>query len=67
MVANDFGTLGKAYVETDIAEADRETIIRNFILGTRDLYRRPKTQMNPPVYDNFHGIGRLEPTWRTKR
>jgi hypothetical protein len=33
LVANDFGTLGKAYVETDIAEADRETIIRNFILG----------------------------------
>ena len=33
LVFNDFGQFGKAYVETDIAEADRETIIRNFISG----------------------------------
>jgi hypothetical protein len=33
LVVNDFGKFGKAYVETDIAEADRETIIRNFISG----------------------------------
>ena len=33
LVVNDFGQLGKAYVETDIAEADREAIIRNFISG----------------------------------
>jgi len=33
LVVNDFGKLGKAYVETDITEADRETTIRNFISG----------------------------------
>jgi hypothetical protein len=33
LVVNDFGKIGKAYVETDIAEADREAIIRNFISG----------------------------------
>jgi hypothetical protein len=33
LVLNDFGQLGKAYVETDIAEADRETVIRNFLSG----------------------------------
>jgi hypothetical protein len=33
LVVNDFGKFGKAYFETDIAAADRETIIRNFISG----------------------------------
>src|SRR6202163_4988582 len=33
LVVNDFGSLGRAFVETDIAEADRETIIRNFLTG----------------------------------
>jgi hypothetical protein len=33
LVVNDFGQLGRAFVETDIAEADRETIVRNFITG----------------------------------
>ena len=33
LVVNDFGQLGKAYVETDLAEADREAIIRKFISG----------------------------------
>jgi hypothetical protein len=33
LVINDFGQFGKAYVETDIAEADRDAIIRNFITG----------------------------------
>jgi hypothetical protein len=33
LVVNDFGKFGKAFVETDIAEADREAIIRNFISG----------------------------------
>jgi hypothetical protein len=33
LVVNDFGKLGKAYVETDITEADCETTIRNFISG----------------------------------
>jgi hypothetical protein len=32
-VVNDFGRFGKAYVETDVAEADREAIIRSFISG----------------------------------
>jgi hypothetical protein len=33
LVVNDFGKFGKAYVETDITEADREAIIRSFISG----------------------------------
>jgi hypothetical protein len=33
LVVNDFGQSGRAFVETDIAEADRETIVRNFITG----------------------------------
>jgi hypothetical protein len=32
----DFGRNGRAYLETDTAEADRETIIRNFISGQYD-------------------------------
>jgi hypothetical protein len=31
LVVNDFGKFGPAFVETDIAEADRETVIRNFL------------------------------------
>jgi hypothetical protein len=33
LVVNDFGHHGRAFVETDIAEADRETVIRNFLSG----------------------------------
>jgi hypothetical protein len=33
LVLNDHGQFGIAYVETDPAEADRETIIRNFLNG----------------------------------
>ena len=33
LVLNDYGKLGSAYVETDSAEADRESIIRNFLSG----------------------------------
>jgi hypothetical protein len=33
LVINDFGKFGRAFVETDIAEADRETVIRNFLSG----------------------------------
>jgi hypothetical protein len=33
LVVNDFGQLGRAFVETDIAEADRETVLRNFLSG----------------------------------
>jgi hypothetical protein len=32
-VVNDFGQLGRALIETDIAEADRETVVRNFLSG----------------------------------
>jgi hypothetical protein len=40
LVEEDFGHLGRAYRETDAAEADRETIIRNFISGQyRDAVR----------------------------
>jgi hypothetical protein len=33
LVLNDYGKLGSAYVETDPAESDRESIIRNFLTG----------------------------------
>jgi hypothetical protein len=33
LVLNDFGDLGKAYVETDPADGDRETIIRGLLSG----------------------------------
>ena len=33
LVEEDFGQNGRAYLETDTAAADRETIIRNFISG----------------------------------
>jgi hypothetical protein len=32
-VLEDFGHLGRAFLETDVAEADRETVIRSFISG----------------------------------
>jgi hypothetical protein len=41
LVVNDFGQLGKAYVETDVAEADCEAIIRNFISGQYSNAREP--------------------------
>ena len=33
VVEDDFGSHGTAFVETDRAEADRETIVRNFLQG----------------------------------
>src|SRR5262245_51489175 len=33
IVINDFGELGRAYVETDEAKADEETILTNIISG----------------------------------
>jgi hypothetical protein len=33
LVVNDFGQFGRAFVETDVAEADRETIIRKLVAG----------------------------------
>jgi hypothetical protein len=33
LVLEDFGPLGRAFLETDLAEADRKTIIGNFISG----------------------------------
>ena len=38
LVEDDFGRHGVAYVETDKAEADRETIVGNFLSGQ---YSRP--------------------------
>jgi hypothetical protein len=38
LVEDDFGRHGVAYVETDKAEADRETIVANFLSGQ---YGRP--------------------------
>ena len=39
LVVNDFGKFARAFVETDIAEADRETVIRNFLSGA--IFKRP--------------------------
>jgi hypothetical protein len=36
LVEEDFGRNGRAYLETETSEADRETIIRNFISGQYD-------------------------------
>jgi hypothetical protein len=33
LVVNDFGQFGRAFVEADVAEADRETIIGKFLAG----------------------------------
>jgi hypothetical protein len=33
LVIEDFGQLGRAFLETDLAEADREAIVRNFLSG----------------------------------
>ena len=38
LVAEDFGDLGRAFRETDLAEADHDTIVRNMISGE---YRNP--------------------------
>jgi hypothetical protein len=38
MVLDDFGKLGRAYVETDEEKADLDTIIRNMLIGE---YRKP--------------------------
>jgi hypothetical protein len=33
IVLDDFGSLGRAYVETEEAESDEKTIIENFVTG----------------------------------
>ena len=33
IVLDDFGSFGRAYVETDAASADEKTIIENFVTG----------------------------------
>ena len=33
LVVNDYGKLGRAFVETDVAEARREMVLRNFATG----------------------------------
>jgi hypothetical protein len=33
LVLNDFGRLGRAYLETDEAQADLETVIRDLLVG----------------------------------
>jgi hypothetical protein len=38
IVVEDFGHLGRAFLETDLAEADLDTIVRNMISGE---YRDP--------------------------
>ena len=38
LILDDFGELGRAYLETDEEEADRETVVRNLLAGK---YRKP--------------------------
>jgi hypothetical protein len=33
LVVNDFGHLGPAFVDTGVAEADRDTVVRSFLSG----------------------------------
>jgi hypothetical protein len=33
IVVEDFGDLGRAFLETDLAEADHDTVVRNMISG----------------------------------
>ena len=33
LVVEDFGANGRSFLETDIAQADRDTVLRNFISG----------------------------------
>jgi hypothetical protein len=47
LVLNDYGKLGSAYVETDPGEADRESIIRNFLSGQYDNAVRSSPSIPP--------------------
>lgn len=38
MVLDDFGKLGRAYLETDEERADRETVVHNLLVGE---YKKP--------------------------
>jgi len=38
LVLEDFGSFGKAYRETDLGQADRQTVLSNLLSGE---YRRP--------------------------
>jgi len=40
LVVNDSGCIVRAFVETDVAEADRETVIRDFLSGQYSNARR---------------------------
>jgi hypothetical protein len=60
LVIEDFGELGRAFVETDLAQADRETIIRNF-----DYSGRSRERSIPPERRLRTGIrGRPRPRLR---
>jgi hypothetical protein len=39
IVIEDFGANGLAFLETDLTQADRDTIARNFISGNDDALR----------------------------
>ena len=36
LVVEDFGVLGRAFVETDVRQADRDTVIQDILHGQRD-------------------------------
>jgi hypothetical protein len=56
---NDFGKFGKAYVETDIAEADREAIIRNFISGQYSVVRHQRAGQPPALADFIEHVEQI--------
>src|SRR5262249_25079367 len=75
LVEEDFGHLGRAYLETDAAEADRETIVRKFISGQyRNAIRvvafntvEAGRAMSPRTSQTRCLIKRMTPTIRSRR
>jgi hypothetical protein len=42
IVVEDFGDLGRSFRETDLAEADLDTIVRNMIRGSRSQEKKSR-------------------------
>ena len=72
LVEEDFGRNGRAYLETDTAAADRETIIRNFISGqyetpVRVVAFNTAEGWSRDVSEDIAHEGSIGPTRPTKR
>jgi hypothetical protein len=59
LVLDDFGKLGRSYVETDEEKSDLETVVRNMLLGA---YRHPvRVVASTPTSS---GLGTYQKMWR---